>query len=122
MPLRPRRTHALREFFWDNNLEFTTIANDVRRYNIGKIFEYWYFGGVEFNLEGFIKDITKVEKDLYILWKHKSKIEDDYRVGDETYGYSDPDYDLSYINDRWDCAFRINWMLGLIERERLSII
>ena len=121
MHLRPRRTQALRNFFEENNLGFTTVANDVRRYNISKVFDYWYFSeDVEFNYLGFIKDISEVEKDLYDLWKQKSKKEYDFRTGEETYGYSDPEYDLSYINDRWECAFRINWLLGLIERERLN--
>jgi len=46
-------------------------------------------------------------------------IEDDYRVGTETYSYLNKETieaDLFYINDRWNCAFRLRWLLdGLRE-------
>jgi len=43
----------------------------------------------------------------------------DTRSGEETYGYkSDEDIlcNLFYISDRWGCAFRVRWILDLIDR------
>lgn len=37
--------------------------------------------------------------------------ENDYRTGAETYGYENVESQLSYISDRWNCAFRLRWLL-----------
>lgn len=45
------------------------------------------------------------------------EIEQDYRSGVETYGYEDIHsikYNLSYISDRWRAAFRVRWLIELI--------
>lgn len=47
------------------------------------------------------------------LWEH------DLRSGAETYGYQNDEsimYNLQYISDRWNCAFRIRWVLDLINQ------
>lgn len=41
----------------------------------------------------------------------------DYRSGFETYGYSSILKDLAYISDRWDCSFRVRWLINLLEPE-----
>lgn len=41
----------------------------------------------------------------------------DYRSGQETYGFDDLDsikFTLHYISDRWKCAFRVRWIIDLI--------
>ena len=44
--------------------------------------------------------------------------EDDWRSGAETYGYEgSPLGDLQYIADRWGAAFRIRWMIDLVDNE-----
>lgn len=46
--------------------------------------------------------------------------DEDYRSGKETYGYDDLEsiqYSLSYISDRWKCAFRVRWLIELINPE-----
>ena len=119
IPLRPRRTQALRSFFEDNNYGFISVAVDVSRYNISKVFDDWYFSErLTFNYENFILDLINVEPDLRHLWSISSKETQDFRTGEESYGYADPEYELSYINDRWNCAFRMNWLIGLIEKEK----
>ena len=41
--------------------------------------------------------------------------EDDWRSGDETYGYDKDDFlVLSYICGKWNCAFRIRWIIDLV--------
>lgn len=50
-------------------------------------------------------------------------VEPDYRSGFETYGYNtDEDSDeetikgqLSYISDRWNCSFRVRWLINLVD-------
>jgi hypothetical protein len=42
----------------------------------------------------------------------------DYRTGDETYGYDNEESisnNLMYISDRWNCSFRLRWLLDLKE-------
>ena len=53
------------------------------------------------------------------LYLRQLDIEDDWRTGDETYGYKSDEAilgDLLYISDRWRAAFRIKWMIDLIDR------
>lgn len=79
----------------------------------------------------------------FLLWlkRHYELIllvrDPDYRSGFETYGYvaetpteyeyslglrlgTDDDYikgQLSYISDRWQCSFRVRWLINLLEPE-----
>ena len=44
--------------------------------------------------------------------------EGDYRNGFETYKYESVDEifsNLEYISDRYNCAFRLNWLIGLLD-------
>lgn len=44
--------------------------------------------------------------------------EPDTRSGEETYGYEDDEHilgQLVYISDRWNCSFRIRWMIDLVK-------
>ena len=43
------------------------------------------------------------------------KVDPDFRSGFETYGYSNPLTRLHYISDRWDCSFRVRWLINLVE-------
>lgn len=41
----------------------------------------------------------------------------DDRTGEETYGYKDKEsilMDLLYISDRYNCQFRLRWVLGVL--------
>jgi hypothetical protein len=44
----------------------------------------------------------------------------DYRSGFETYGYSNNESILSnleYISDRWQAAFRLRWLINLVDKD-----
>ena len=59
------------------------------------------------------------KKYLEYLYKLNITSEKDFRTGDESYGYRNQEYieeRMSYISDRWNCAFRIKWILDLLDR------
>jgi len=60
----------------------------------------------------FLDDLIDMyENDLLIF-------EDDWRSGEETYGYESEESvieDMNHICDRWRCAFRVRWMIDLID-------
>lgn len=82
-----------------------------------------------------IKTLEKVRKLLqpFLLWlkRHYELVllstNPDYRSGFETYGYISDDDDttdaqyvlnqLDYISDRWQCSFRVRWLINLLEPE-----
>lgn len=56
------------------------------------------------------------------MWSELSREENDTRPGVETYGYIDDDQikdTMSYISDRWFCAFRIKWIIDGLENGRI---
>lgn len=55
---------------------------------------------------------------LRAIYPRLAESEDDYRSGEETYGYSKLENvldQLDYISDRWHCAFRVRWLIDLAE-------
>jgi len=75
-------------------------------------------------LDDALKILRGIEKDLIAVLLIYQEQEDDYRLGEDTYGYDDTDNqilnNLWYISDRWKAAFRIAWMLGLINPDYRS--
>ena len=61
-----------------------------------------------------IESLKKIEPGIRIHWEKLANSEDDYRPGEKTYGYNNPKEIAEYILDRFNCAFRINWILGLL--------
>lgn len=62
-------------------------------------------------LDPYLDFLSKMREDYMLS-------EDDYRSGWDTYGYDDINqiYErLEYISDRLFAAFRINWLIGLID-------
>lgn len=60
--------------------------------------------------------LIKAMKDMCDKWQIE---EDDFRTGDETYGYEDTESittNLFYISDRWRAAFRLKWIIEGLER------
>lgn len=54
--------------------------------------------------------VNLYENDLVLM-------EEDYRSGNDTYGYEDLEsiqINLSYISDRWQVCFRVRWVIELI--------
>ena len=64
--------------------------------------------------------LKTVEPELIRLHDRAQREYPDDRPGEETYGYKDEasiKSNLEYISDRWNCAFRIRWILDLIKKE-----
>ncbi len=62
--------------------------------------------------------LKKIRPALEKLYKGTLAVDDDHRVGLETYGYKSIEEikrNLRYISDRWNCSYRIRWILDLIE-------
>lgn len=66
-----------------------------------------------------IKIIQSIEVDLLALLPELQAMENDYRLGNDTYGYKEDEIlvSLEYISDRWQSAFRIAWLLGLVNQD-----
>lgn len=70
-----------------------------------------------------VDDIKKRLKPLTFYLKKRyelvlTKRDPDYRSGSETYGYDSEEdilYTLHYISDRWNCSFRVRWLINLVE-------
>ena len=79
-----------------------------------RIMRDYYKGRVCYNST--LKRLANIEKTLATLWQKRVDEEGDYRTGEESYGYSENNEDqFSYVSDRWNCAFRLSWILGLLQ-------
>ena len=87
---------------------------------IHKIFENHYFIiKQERSFSDLLSALDKNKKYLEYLYKLALANEKDYRSGEESYGYDGQEYieeRMSYVSDRWNCAFRIRWILNLLEK------
>lgn len=86
---------------------------------IRKIFDAYYFTPKkDRTFNELLEELQQNKKYLRYLYKLQCTAEKDYRTGEESYGYKDQDYieeRMSYISDRWYCAFRIRWIIDLLE-------
>ena len=59
-------------------------------------------------------------KELKRKYNKLNKMDDDpdLRTGEETYGYEDVWDRMEYISDRWNCSFRIRWLIDGIENNK----
>jgi len=58
---------------------------------------------------------------MNLVWLERAEDENDWRSGEDTYGYGDSHSLLSnmiYISDRWRCAFRMRWILDGLQMGR----
>lgn len=118
--LKQIRTKNILGYFRQNNIGFdNTFDLNYARLRIYKVFDEFYDGNSSNKrIKILINELKKNKKYLEICYKEALKFDKDYRTGEETYGYrlrSIRD-NLSYISDRWNCSFRIRWILDLIER------
>jgi len=60
--------------------------------------------------------LVKLLPELKTHWAKYAKEEGDFRTGEESYGYTDIKATMNYISDRWTCAFRMKWIIDLVER------
>lgn len=62
------------------------------------------------------KDLSYLKEVQHFLESQLAELrsqgfEPDFRRGTDTYGYGSIEGDLEYISDRWNCEFRIQWLL-----------
>ncbi len=82
----------------------------------------WVNNGIEDWLAGkgnsiLLDLIPSMEK----LWRKLAKKEDDFRSGEETYGYNPESVynNMLYISDRWHCAYRLRWLIDGLKNGRI---
>ena len=74
----------------------------------------------DLTLEQIQTELIGIKPALIQLYNKSLPVDDDYRTGEETYGYKsteDVKERLDYISDRWYCSFRLRWLLDLIEKD-----
>ncbi len=67
-----------------------------------------------------VERLKETRPELEKLYEKSLLRDEDNRSGIETYGYkseSSIKSNLNYISDRWNCSFRIRWLLDLSKRE-----
>jgi hypothetical protein len=70
------------------------------------------------DLNKVVPRIEKNKRAIQALRAFHFSYDPDRRSGSETYGYSSLESigsSLEYICDRWRCAFRLTWLLGVPE-------
>lgn len=86
---------------------------------ISKIFKnHYWFDNDNLTFNEFLNKLEMNKKYLDYLYKLALVNEKDYRSGEESYGYDNADYikeRMSYISSKWNCAFRIRWILDLLD-------
>lgn len=92
---------------------------------IRKIFESHYFSPKkDRTFDELLEELQQNKKYLMYLYKLHCASEKDFRTGEESYGYNTQEYieeRMSYISDRWNCAFRIRWILDLLDLNKKEI-
>lgn len=104
----------------ENNLGYGDTWREQKAWvKIHKMFDKHFFtDGHTFNQEDFFKDLRDCKKAFTVMYKIALASEKDFRTGYETYGYEDMESimdNICYINSKWNCAFRIRWILDLLD-------
>jgi len=83
-------------------------------YELNNAIEYWLKTGSNAKLLSLTREMERV-------WKKWAKEEEDYRSGEETYGYEEDKIqnNMIYISDRWRCAFRLRWILDGVKSNKI---
>lgn len=69
----------------------------------------------------------QLKREIKRVWLKLAKSENDFRSGEETYGYDlsivpsngrnlSIAQSMSYISDRWKCAYRLKWLIDGMEK------
>ena len=83
------------------------------RKNIEKIFDKYYDGEVDSVME-LIPELRENMPSLIRMRDKFKQTENDNRPGAETYGFDHNSERLCYISDRWQCRFRTQWMIDML--------
>lgn len=81
--------------------------------NIDRIFEKYYNKEVE-SVTELIPELRKNMESLVRMRDKFKQSENDNRGGVETYGFDNIGGDLMYISDRWQCQFRTQWIIDML--------
>jgi hypothetical protein len=103
------------EYFENNHLGcYELWKHQKSAYNIWVLFDK-----IEtFEYSEMIVEFRKIRKDLVRMHNVCKQLEHDNRSGIETYGYESVESNignLQYISDRWNCQFRLRWIIDLID-------
>ncbi len=107
----------------ENNTEGDKMRPETAKQKINNILwnEFMEKDGLKKNtMREIIDRLKTIEPELVKLYNESCREYPDERPGEETYGYKDEESirgNLEYISDRWNCAFRIKWILDLIKKE-----
>lgn len=85
------------------------------RYEMNCAFDQWFDNKTTHQFLPLLREMKRV-------WKKWSKQENDFRSGEESYGYASQesiDSNLFYISDRWRCAFRLKWLIDGIKSKNI---
>ena len=94
----------------------TRTQHQIHLSNISKAMRKFY-EIADMSFEDAVEIIEGIEDDLLAVYPGYRDQEDDYRLGIDTYGYEDDAailLTLHYLSDRWGAAFRIVWILGIV--------
>lgn len=86
------------------------------RREMNKAFDMWMDDKSTYQFLQLLREMKRV-------WKKWSKEEDDFRSGEESYGYKSQESvrnNMFYISDRWRCAFRLKWLIDGIENKNIA--
>ena len=118
--LKDRRKHAAelyeRQYRDTKLVKYNKESDSI--YKVVNVLKVYHTAGANKNYKNTIKNLKEIKKDLIYLYRLKD--EKDFRSGKETYRYETQESiesNLRYISDRWNCMFRIRWLLDLIEFE-----
>ena len=81
---------------------------------INDIFDEYYNGKVDSVLK-LIPKLRKNKEALIVMRNKFKKEEQDNRSGADTYGFKNIEEDLMYISDRWQCQFRTQWIIDMLD-------
>lgn len=86
------------------------------RYEMNRAFDVWWETKTVSQFKPLLREMNRV-------WKKWAKEHGDYRTGEGTYGYKDGERvnrDMRYISDRWNCAFRLKWLIDGLSSGKIS--
>ncbi len=104
----------LKGYFEERDLGLSNKKLDNCKYKIYKIFDKDTTRATRVELIPLLKDS---KKELKFILKKLREEDPDKRRGWVTYGYDNIQGDLDYISDRWNCSFRVQWMLDLFDKK-----
>ena len=73
------------------------------------------------DLINLLKALKDNIENLNNCYRRSLEFDKDYRTCEESYGYKNEENiinNLIYVSDRWNCSFRIKWIIDLINLKK----